>query len=35
MESLKQTPLLVNAYIQQEKYENAYQATQSLASRWQ
>ena len=27
-------PLLVNAYIQQEKYEEAYQATQSLASRW-
>lgn len=26
------TPLLVNAYIQQEKYENAYEATQSLAS---
>ena len=25
-------PLLVNAYIQQEKYENAYEATQSLAS---
>ncbi|MDB2529271.1 hypothetical protein N9X46_00875 [Paracoccaceae bacterium] len=25
-------PLLINAYIQQEKYENAYEATQSLAS---
>ena len=25
-------PLLVNAYIQQEKYEYAYQATQNLAA---